>query len=136
MQVTTTTFTVAEYCGQMKAKDIIVDTDYQRSDKVWPPAARSFLIDSLILGYPMPKISLYPVTDLKSKKTIKYIVDGQQRSGAIFDFFSDKMRISGKSKFVGMLLSQLEEDDQKRFLEYAISADIFNDATTEDIRQV
>ena len=79
MKLTTTTFTVAEYCDQMIAGSIIINSDYQRSPKVWPPAAKSYLIDSVLLGYPIPKLSLYQKTDLRSRKTIKEIVDGQQR---------------------------------------------------------
>src|SRR5438067_2453856 len=96
MNVLPTTFTVAEYCQQMLAGAIIVNRDYQRSDKVWPPAARSFLIDTILLGYPLPKFSLHQNTDLKTRQTVKAIVDGQQRSMAIQDFFSDKLRLSGK----------------------------------------
>ena len=47
MQVTSSTFTIAEYCQQMREKSIIVNHDYQRSDKVWPPAARSYLIETI-----------------------------------------------------------------------------------------
>ena len=41
-----TNMTIAEYCGAMERKDIIVNKTYQRSDKVWPDSARSFLIES------------------------------------------------------------------------------------------
>jgi hypothetical protein len=51
MQVTASNFTVAEYCEQMRAGGIVVNHDYQRSDKVWPPAARSYLIETILLGY-------------------------------------------------------------------------------------
>ena len=47
MRVTSSTFTIAEYCQQMKDKGIIVNHEYQRSEKVWPPAARSYLIDTV-----------------------------------------------------------------------------------------
>lgn len=45
MQVTASSFTVAEYCEQMRERSIVVNHDYQRSERVWPPAARSYLID-------------------------------------------------------------------------------------------
>ena len=60
-----------KYCQQMREKSIIVNHDYQRSDKVWPPAARSYLIETILLGFPIPKLSLYQTTDLKTKKTKK-----------------------------------------------------------------
>jgi len=64
MQVTNTGFTIAEYCDQMKAGSIVVNRDYQRTDTVWPPAARSYLIETILLGYPIPKI---PVPEDRSQ---------------------------------------------------------------------
>jgi hypothetical protein len=80
MIIQPTNYTIADYCAAMQRKEIVVNSDYQRSDKVWPPAARSFLIETILLNYSMPKLSLYQVTDVKSRKTYKEIVDGQQRS--------------------------------------------------------
>jgi len=120
----------------MKSGGIIINREYQRTDQVWPPAARAYLIDTILLGYPMPKLCLSQKTDLKSRKTIKEIVDGQQRSKAILDFFDDNLRITGKSQFSGKSFSQLDESEQKRFIEYSITTDIFVGATEDDIRQV
>jgi hypothetical protein len=135
MQVLSTSFTVTEYCDQMKAGSIIVNREYQRSPKVWPPSARSYLIDTILSGYPMPKLALYQKTDLKSRKTIKEIVDGQQRSQTILDFYQDTLRLSGKGDFSGNKYSTLDPEVQKRFLEYSIGVDLFVGATEPEIRQ-
>lgn len=136
MQVTPSTFTIAEYCEQMREKSIIVNHDYQRSDKVWPPAARSYLIETILLGFPIPKLSLYQTTDLKTKKTKKEIVDGQQRSQAISDFLEGTFRLTNKGPFAGKLFSQLEETEQQRYVDYALTVDVFVGATSNEIRQV
>jgi hypothetical protein len=136
MQVTPSTFTIAEYCQQMRDKTIVVNHDYQRSDQVWPPAARSYLIETILLGFPIPKLSLYQTTDLKTKKTRKEIVDGQQRSQAISDFLEGTFRLTGKGPFGGKLFSQLEEPEQQRFVDYALTVDVFVGATSNEIRQV
>ncbi|MGO8717937.1 MAG: DUF262 domain-containing protein [Acidobacteriaceae bacterium] len=135
MNVSIAGFTIAEYCQQMENKTIVVNREYQRSDKAWPSAARSYLIDSILSGYPIPKLSLYQKTDLTSRKTIKEIVDGQQRSQAIFDFLHDKFQISGKSEFAGRKFSTLEQTQQQQFLDYQLTADLFVGATTDEIRQ-
>lgn len=136
MQVSPSTFTIAEYCDQMTNRKIIVNRDYQRSPKVWPPAAKSYLIDTILLGFPISKLSLYQSTDLKSRQTIKEIVDGQQRSQTILSFYRDEFRISGKSQFAGKKYSQLEDIDQAKFLDYQLSVDVFVGATPAEIRQV
>src|SRR5438067_2390600 len=136
MQVTQTSFTIAEYCDQMKSGAITINRDYQRTDAVWPPAARTFLIDTILNGFPVPKFLLSQKTYLKTRKTIKQIVDGQQRSKAIIDFYEGKLRLSGRGEFSGKTFSTLDEDAQQKFITYSISTDIFAGATDEEIREV
>lgn len=139
MQVTQTPFNIGDYCAAIDRHEIIINYDYQRSAKVWPPPARSFLIETVLLGYPMPKLSLFQNTDVKTRKTIKEIVDGQQRSIAIHDFYHDKFAISRRAELAtaaGRSYSQLDEDLQGKFLSYALSVDLFIGATKEDIREV
>ncbi|MEL6104473.1 MAG: DUF262 domain-containing protein [Planctomycetota bacterium] len=120
----------------MDASKIYPNTDYQRSDKVWPAAARSYLIDTILTGYPIPKLSLSQKTDLKSRKTVKEIVDGQQRSQAILDFYHNNFRLSSKSDFGGKTYEKLDDDKKQLFLDYPLSVDLFTNATDADIRQV
>lgn len=130
--------TIADYCAALDRKELEANPEYQRSDKVWPVAAKSFLIETILLGYPLPKIFLFQKTDLKSKKTIKEIVDGQQRSRAIHDFYNNKLRISKKSELegaAGRLYDQLDETLQGNFLNYQLSIDLFVAATPSEIRQ-
>ena len=132
-------FTVADYCKGMKQNEIIVNRNYQRSDHVWPEAARSYLIETILKGFPIPKLYLYQVTDIKSRKTHKEIVDGQQRSVAILDFFDDKLKISKLAEnedIRGKKYSELGDDSQQVFLEYAIDADLFVSATPAEVVEV
>lgn len=138
MKITPTNYTVADYCKAMNRKEIIVNRDYQRSDKVWPPAARSFLIESVLLEYPIPKLSLYQVTDIKSKETRKEIVDGQQRSRTIFDFYKNKLPLSTTCEIeeaAGKFYSDLDPKYQHKFLDYSLSIDLFLSATPKEIRE-
>ena len=139
MHVVASQMTVADYCGGLDGGAIIVNRQYQRSDRIWPEPARSFLIETILLGYPMPKLSLHQVTDVKSRKTIKEIVDGQQRSHALLDFFHDNLRLSRRSRVQGAegkLYSQLAQELQGRFLDYGLSIDLFVSATSQEIREV
>ena len=103
------------------------------------PAAKSFLIETILLNYPIPKLSLFQKTDLRSRKTYKEIVDGQQRSRAILEFFEDKFRLSRSceiTEVAGKLYSQLAEEFQQDFLDYSLSVDLFVSANPIEIREV
>ncbi|MGH9425644.1 MAG: DUF262 domain-containing protein, partial [Terriglobia bacterium] len=105
---------------------------------VWPPAARSFLLETILLGYPIPKIFLFQKVDLKSKKTIKEIVDGQQRSKTMHEFFHNKLRISTQSEMDearGKKYDELDDDLKGRFLNYQLSIDLFVSVSPAEIRQ-
>ncbi|MGH9713414.1 MAG: DUF262 domain-containing protein [Candidatus Acidiferrales bacterium] len=139
MNSVSTSFTVADYCNAMERGEIIVNKDYQRSDQVWPPAARSYLIETILKGFPIPKLYLYQVTDVKSKKTFKEIVDGQQRSVAIQDFLNDRLRLSKSAEngdLRNRLYSELEESDKHNFLDYGIDVDLFVSATPAEVVEV
>lgn len=138
-ELTTTSFTIADYCQLLKKRKVTVNRDYQRSDRVWPPAAKSFLIETILLGYPMPKLSLYQVTDVKTRETTKEIVDGQQRSMTILQFFDGKLKL-GRSielkDLVGCSYEDLTEETQHQFLDYPLSVDLFTGAKPEEIREI
>jgi hypothetical protein len=139
MDARLTPYTLSEYCQSMDRGEITVNEHYQRSPKVWPQAAKSFLIETILLGFPMPKLSLHQITDVKTRKTRKEIVDGQQRSVTIRDFYANALRLSKDAvptEAAECTYAELSEDLQHRFLDYALSVDLFIGATNEDIREV
>lgn len=139
MQIVPTSMTVADYCHGMDRGEIVVNHEYQRSDKVWPLVARSFLIETILMGFPIPKLFLHQVTDVKSRKTVKAIVDGQQRSAAIKEFFAGTLRLSPSLDLedaAGRTYPELTEDLQSEFLNYALSLDLFVAASDEEVREV
>jgi len=127
--------TVSEYCQQMKERKITVNSEYQRSGQIWPLSAKSYFIDTLILGFPIPKIYIYQSTNLQSRQITKEIVDGQQRSQTIYAFCNDEFSVSGNSEFAGKKLSTLDEEYQSKLLNYQLGIDVFINATPDEIRQ-
>ena len=137
--LTPTTFTVADYCAAFGRREIQVNRDYQRSDKVWPLAAQSFLIETILLGYPIPKLSLHQITDIRTRQSMKEIIDGQQRTRAIKSFFDNGLRLSRTSDLddaAGRTYADLPQELQQAFLEYPLAIDLFTGALPDQIREV
>jgi hypothetical protein len=129
---------ITDYCAAMDRREISVNPKYQRSDQVWPNTAKSFLIETILLGYPIPKFYLHQITDLKSKKAIKEIVDGQQRSKTIHDFFNNRLRLSKNLETAGARgknYDELHDDLKTSFLNYRLSIEMFVSAGPDDIRE-
>lgn len=139
MQILPTNMTIAEYCQSFDRNELLVNSTYQRSNKLWPLAARSFLIESILLGFPISKISLFAQTDRISRKTIREIVDGQQRTAAIHDFFAGTLRLSRTIDFdgaAGRTYEELDPDLKDRYLVYSLAIDEFVNTTEAEIREV
>jgi hypothetical protein len=94
MRTMANNLTIASYSEQLRNRQIIINHDYQRTDKVWPISAKSNLIDTILAGYPIPKLILSQRTDLATRKTRQELVDGQQRTAAIIEFLGDKFSLS------------------------------------------
>jgi hypothetical protein len=139
MNVVQTSFTVAQFCQSLAETRVKVNKTYQRNDKVWSTPAQSFLIETLVKGFPIPKLFTHLRTNLKTKTTVEEIVDGQQRAQAIFDFFSNELRLSRKCSLPslrGKKYEELDEDDQTAFLEYKLPVDQLLEASDEAVREV
>lgn len=136
MIITPSPMNILDYCNDLIAGKIKVDSNYQRTDKVWPDQAKKYLIESILLGYPIPKFFLHQKIDAKSKSAVKFIVDGQQRSKAIIEYFENKFSVSRKCKYqeiAGKTFDALSEDYQNNFLSYSLPIDLFVTASREEI---
>lgn len=72
---------------------IEVDNSFQR-EYVWLEKHQIKLIESVLIGSPIPEIYLWNIgTDSDTGDTKYSIVDGQQRTGAIFQFIQNKFRL-------------------------------------------
>jgi hypothetical protein len=74
-----------------RSAKIDMSPSYQRRGRLWSAADKSYLIDSIINGFDIPKLYIadftYSDSKLNEKKLPYAIIDGKQRFEAIFDFF-------------------------------------------------
>lgn len=99
---------------------------YQRNN-VWNEKAKSYLIDTIIRGLPIPPIFLRQKVDINTKSTSREIIDGQQRIRAILEYVVDEKyaikkahnKDCGEKKY-----SDLDEKTQEEMLEFEIVAEV------------
>lgn len=113
------------------------EPSYQRA-AVWKKSQKQLLIDSLFIGYDIPKIYLHARED-ENGKYVYDVVDGQQRLRTIIEFANDEFSL-GKDNDTNIKqkkYSQLDTTQQDDF--QAISIDIcyleagFSDDDIEDM---
>ncbi|NJO34145.1 MAG: DUF262 domain-containing protein, partial [Rhodospirillales bacterium] len=75
-----------------------MDPPYQRRGHLWSPTDKSYLIDSIVNGFDIPKLYMADFTYMNSRlnfKKLPYaIIDGKQRLEAIFEFFGGTVRLN------------------------------------------
>lgn len=106
-------------------KELVLAPYFQRR-AVWSEKARSYLIDTVLRGLPIPKIYMRHQIDTKTRKSIREIVDGQQRLRAILDFLEDGFKVlkTHNHEYGNSYYSELPKDIQNEFLKYEISTDL------------
>ena len=129
-------YRISDFVEWRKQKRLNLNPDFQRGS-VWSPAARTFLIDTILRQLPVPKVYLRTRIDVTTKHTIREVVDGQQRMRAILDFADDGFVLSKRAgEFCGLKYSTMSVQQQERFLSYPIAVDQLVNATDTDVLEV
>lgn len=137
LKLTRNVFTIADLVKWLDETSLIVNREYQRGQGLWPINARSYFIDTILHGFPFPKVTIRQTIDLKTRKSVREIIDGQQRIMTIYDFVQNKLRLSSVSKeYRSYDFSDLSDEEQERFLAYEVSIDTIIAASEEEVLEV
>ena len=136
MNVDKTTATVVDFLEWQRQGSLDLKPYYQRRS-VWNPRVKSLLIDSMLRGYPLPLIFLHNRLDVARSKTVRQVVDGQQRLRTILAYIDldclgedtddwDRFTVlrSHNRDYAGLSFAQLPDDVQARILQTPLSINV------------
>src|SRR5262249_15983658 len=63
MNINTNNYSVLEILNMLDRRELLVNQDYQRGSGLWPDGASSYFIDTILEGFPFPKIYMYEFLD-------------------------------------------------------------------------
>lgn len=131
------TYSINDFIEWEERKQLEISPKFQRRS-VWSPQAKSYLIDTILKDKPLPKIFIRATTDPRTRRTVREIVDGQQRMRTILSFVKDGFRISKvhNEEYGGLTYSELPEDVQADFLKYELSVDLLLDLSDRDVLDI
>ena len=106
--------------------------------KVWGQAARSYLIDTLILGYPVPPIYLRIVKQRGKKLPVREVIDGQQRISAVLDFIDGDFPLSRniESPYVGKRFDDLPINIQDDINTYSFICEVLQGISDPEVLSI
>jgi hypothetical protein len=114
------------FYDQNRLGNIDLRPSFQRRP-VWTNEAKSFLVDTVLRGYPVPEIYVHSVGADKYA-----IVDGQQRLRTFLEYIGDRFAVTfdvqklrpiysdAETPWLGKRFSELEEEERDRFLRYKL----------------
>lgn len=125
------TYSINDFLNWYDNDSLELSPKFQRN-RVWNHSAKSYLIDTILRGMPIPPIFITQKIDLETKKTLREVIDGQQRLTAITEFKNNELQIqkSHSSEFGGKFYNELTDAAKISFLEYEIPVEIIK--TEED----
>lgn len=130
-------FTIGTLVEMMRNDVIDLNPGFQRSGNVWPDEKRSQLIESLILGLPLP--SFYFSIDPKTRKWV--VIDGLQRLSTLKAFMIDKTLRLKNLEFLGDIYDSWDYDrfpytDQLNMTMLTVSANLLKGSTPPDVKYI
>ena len=128
-------YSIADFLEWHTTDLLDLSPQFQRRS-VWTRPAKSYLIDTILRGKPMPKVLL--TQDLVARKHLRTVVDGQQRIRAILEFVAGAFTVlrTHNTEHGGKTFSELEEDIQIAILQYEIGVDLLYNVGLADMLDI
>lgn len=129
-------YTISDLYSWIKERTLILNPEFQRRNN-WPQDAKAYLIDTILRELPIPNIYMRTMTDTKTMRAYREVVDGQQRLRTITEFIDGVLRLGIQTKeYEGKRYDDLEEDEKSRFLAYSIGVVQLFDATDDVVLDI
>lgn len=135
LNVTRTVYRVLDFLSWQRSKSLVLRPFFQRGS-VWNRKAKSYLIDSILRGFPVPILFLQDRTDKDTHEAIRHVVDGQQRLRTVLGFvdlkclkdYSDdddfQILPSHNPDLAGLRFKELSQEAKDRILNFEFSVHV------------
>jgi hypothetical protein len=133
IRITTKHFTLREVVEQIRSEELDLSPDFQR-EYVWKRRQRTRLIESILLGIPLPAFYFNQEEDATYQ-----VVDGVQRLSTISLFMSDGHELNATDleylkDLDGLRFSQLDQASMRRFRNAQIVVHIIESQTPDEVK--
>ncbi len=108
---------------------------YQRRS-VWTNSQKAYLINTIFEQKPVPSIYIRHSLDIDADRSIREVVDGQQRIKAVLEFSQDIFAAFHPSYRKRVRYSQLTKSDLSNFKLTSLSVGYLLGATDEDVIEI
>ena len=131
------TYNVHDFLEWEQRGQLQLNPAFQRR-AVWSDKAKSYLMDTILRGKPIPKIFIRQQINITTKESIREIVDGQQRLRTILSFIKDGFEVNRthNSEFGGLKFSELPAETQEQILTFELAVDLLVNMPDREVLDV
>lgn len=136
VNISRTTYRVADFLTWQKSKQLALSPAFQRRS-VWNPNQKSFLLDTVVRGLPIPIVFIRDSINLDTRQSLREMVDGQQRIRTLLAFIEPSslpdfdqardaftMRRVHNPELAGRTFDRLPAEVRRNILAYEMSTHV------------
>ncbi len=133
----TTHRTVSWFNKAFQRNELVLSAPFQRNP-VWTTAQKSYLIDTILQGLPVPELYMQDVVDPGGEER-NIVVDGQQRIRACLDYVMGEYALEGEevqARWRGLKFDDLDDDEKQAVFGYKLVVRILPAMSEEELRRI
>jgi hypothetical protein len=129
-----TTHSVAWFAKRHQAGELELRAPFQRNP-VWSPKQKSYLIDTILRGFPIPELYMQEYTDAEGHDRY-VVVDGQQRLRACLEFLEGRLALDPDDSpdFADMSFADLGDEHKRQVFNYNFVVRVLPEMPDADLR--
>lgn len=130
-------YTALDFLAFRESGSLELAPEFQRRS-VWKTPARSFFIDTLIQGYPVPPLYLRVRQNEERTRTIREVIDGQQRLRALLGYIDGEFALSRAldPAWAGLEFDELTPAHQDAIREFPFICEILHGVSDAEILEI
>lgn len=138
---------IAWFLDQYRKGTLKIKPRYQRNP-VWGARQKCYLIESILLGLPVPEAFIQQTTTDEGAATYA-VVDGQQRIRSVLQFIGSETdpdeqdtnkfaldKLPSTSKWQNATFAELAKDEKQKFFGYRFAVRFLNTESDDDVRDM
>jgi hypothetical protein len=118
-----------------KSGDLNLNPWYQRRS-VWTPAQKAYLINTIFEQKPVPSLYIRHSLDIEKEKSIKEVVDGQQRIRSVLEYVNGDFAARHPKHDERVKYNELSKVERGAFRMTALSAGALVGASDADVIEI
>ncbi len=134
-RISQVTPTVSLLFDRINHNEINLQPEFQRKDRIWPLKDKSRLIESVLLGLPIPVFYFAEDSSSYNDDTAWIVIDGLQRTTTLYDFIAGNFELKfleRRKDLNGFSFKDLARKEQRRIREYQIQGHLIQVSSDSD----